>query len=146
MRSFVCFGLLMACLLGRLPQMASGAPRRGGQREALDLRSNLGRATQHRYGQVYQSLQVWLGASGYPSMAVLAIQDVGMVSEISTSYLHELRNQGRPYSMGPHTLAAVHHCHRRLQRQLRAAWAAVRTWSFAEPGELRSPIPLLVSG
>jgi hypothetical protein len=85
------------------------------------------------------------GVSGYPRMvAALAAQGVGMVSGVLTCHLEELYNQGRPYSMGPGALAAVQRYHRRLRGQFRGAWAAARTWRCAEPGELRSPIPLLV--
>ncbi len=40
---------------------------------ALRPRNNLGRVTQRRYGQVYQSLQVLDGTNGYPNLYTVCL-------------------------------------------------------------------------
>ena len=110
----------------------------------LDLRQGVARTTLQRYGQMYQAANIWLLDAGLPSLAALAGGDLAVASEVLTAYLQHMYNEGRPYSHATFTLAAIQYFHRRMWGQLRGAWAAVRTWKMAEPGELRSPIPVLV--
>ena len=138
--------LLLLAVLTWTP--AAAAPRRGAGGQArdmnLDLRQGVARGTVSIYGQRYHELQVWLLDSGYPPMATMALGDLASLNDVLTAYLHYLYSENRPYGHATFTLAGVQYFHRRLWGQLRGAWAAVRTWKTAEPGELRAPVPLLV--
>ena len=131
-------------MLWALPLVVTAAPKRPPRDWGLDLRQGVFRGTLQRCGQMYQGANSWLLDAGLPSLADLAGDDLGVASEVLTAYLQFLYNEGRPYSHATFALAAIQYFHRRLGGQLRGAWAAVRTWKTAEPGELRSPVPLLV--
>ena len=122
----------------------SAAPKAKPRDLNLDLRQGVARSTLQKYGQMYQTANTWLLEAGLPSLAVLAGGDLAVASEVLTAYLQFMYNEGRPYSHATFTLAAIQYFHRRMWGQLRGAWAAVRTWKMAEPGELRSPMPVLV--
>ena len=104
----------------------------------------MARATQAKYAQMYQAANSWLIDSDLPSVAVLAGGDLAVASEVLTAYLQFMYNENRPFSHATFTLAAIQYFHRRMWGNLKGAWAAVRTWKVAEPGELRSPVPALV--
>ncbi len=127
-----------------MPMLGASAPRGRARDQTVDLRQGVARVTVGRYGKMHHELQVWLLESGLTPMGVLAVGDLGAVSEVLTAYLQHVFNDNRPYSHAPYTMAAVPYFHRRLWGQLRGTWAAVKTWETAEPGELRAPEPVMV--
>ena len=94
---------------------------------------------------MYQSLNTWLRLANFmPMAAVVARGNLAVVKEVLVAYLQYLYETGRPYSHGPFTLAAVQYFHRSLWGSLKSAWAALKTWQTAEPGDLRAPMPTLL--
>ena len=83
---------------------------------------------------MYQALSVWLSEAKMPNIAVLAAGGLYVINEVLVAYLQAMYSDFKPYSHAPYTLAAVQYFHRRLQGNLKLAWAAVRTWKTAEPG------------
>ena len=128
-------GLLLGMLTCASPVAA--APKRTSRAFALDLRQGVAVSTQQKYGQMYQSLNTWLRLTSRPPMAALVLHaSIVVVNEVLVAYLQHMYDEGRPYSHGPFTLAAVQYFHRGLWGCLKSAWAALKTWQTAEPGEL----------
>ncbi len=66
-----------------------------------------------------------------------------MINEVLVTCLQHSYEGSKPHSHGPFTLAAAQYYHKGLWGNLRSAWAAVKTWKAAEPGELRAPAPTM---
>ncbi len=127
-----------------MPTLGVAGPRGRVRDQTVDLRQGAAPVTVGPYDKMYHELQAWLLESGLPPMGVLAVGGVGAASEVLPVYLQHVFNDSRPCSHAPFTVAAVQYLHRRLWGQLHGAWAAVKTWKTAEPGELWAPEPMLV--